>query len=58
MSDLDRDEQKAIVKEAIKEWLNEQFASFGMWTFKGILAAAFAGACYLWLAGHGWVTGK
>ncbi len=55
MPDLDPNLQKEAVKEALKEWLNEQFASFGKWTFTGLIASAFAGMVYLWLAGHGWI---
>lgn len=53
MSDMTPELQKEAVKEALKEWLNEQFASFGKFTFYGLCSAAFAGAIYLWLAGHG-----
>jgi hypothetical protein len=55
MPDIDPNVQKEAVKEALKEWLNDQFAAFGKWTFTGLIASAFAGLMYLWLAGHGWV---
>jgi hypothetical protein len=46
------------VKEALKEWLDDQFhescASFGKWAIKSILAAAFCGLVYLALIGFGW----
>jgi hypothetical protein len=51
---LDQEEQKAAMKEAIHEWLNEQFAEFGKWTLKGLLAAAFCGAVYLAMISAGW----
>lgn len=51
---IDMDTQKEAVKEALKEWLDEAFATFGRWTFRGLLAAAFAGAVYLGLKGQGW----
>ena len=38
---------KGAVKEAIQEWLNEQFASFGRWTFYGLCSLALAGLVYL-----------
>ena len=53
MSELDPTEHKEIVKEALKEWLNEQFAAFGKWSFMGLLSLAFAAFTYLWLAEHG-----
>jgi hypothetical protein len=53
-TNIDPDAQKKIIKEAIKEWLNEMFADFGRFTFYGIGAAALAGAVYLALRGQGW----
>jgi hypothetical protein len=37
---MTQDEQKEIVKEAIKEWLTEQKAAFGWWSIKSIAVAA------------------
>lgn len=51
---IDKETQKEALKEAIHEWMNEQFATFGRWTFYGLLAAAFAGCVYLALKGQGW----
>lgn len=51
---LDQDAQKAAIKEAMKEWLDEQFAAFGRWAFYGLLASAFTGVVYLALIGQGW----
>ena len=50
----DRELQKAALKEALKEWLDDQFAALGKWTFGGLMAAGFAGAVYLALRGQGW----
>jgi hypothetical protein len=57
MSELDikdREERKAIVKEALSEWLDKKFAQFGKWSFHGILAMVLAAIAYLFLAQHGW----
>jgi len=54
-ADLDPNDQKEAVKEALKEWLNDQFAAFGKWTLTGLVSSAFVGFVYLWLAGHGWI---
>lgn len=54
MPELNRNEQKAMLKEAIREWLDDQFAAFGRWTFYGMLSAAFGGLVYLALRGQGW----
>lgn len=34
---------KAAIKEAAKEWLDDQFRNFGKWTAMGIAAGAFYG---------------
>lgn len=52
MDNLDREEQKAIVKEAIREWLDEKYSAFGKWTLHGLLAACLGALAY-WLAVHG-----
>lgn len=53
-----RDEQKAILKEAFreaaKEWLTEQFAAFGRWSFYGLLSAGIVGILYFMLWVNGW----
>ena len=45
---------KEAVKEALKEWLDEQFAKFGRWTFYGIVAAALVAFVYFILVTQGW----
>ena len=51
---LTDEEQKKIIKEALKEWLDSQFAAFGKWTFMGLLSILFAAISYAWLWEHGW----
>lgn len=51
---LSDDEQKKIIKEALKEWLDAQFAAFGKWTFMGLLSLLFVAVSYAWLWEHGW----
>lgn len=50
-----RDEDiKAALKEALKEWLDEKFTSFGKWSF-GTLAVLLLGAfVYFILWSQGW----
>jgi hypothetical protein len=52
--DWDKDEQKDIVKEAFKEWLDEKAAEFGKWTLKFIGTACFGMLLYL-LVTHGYI---
>jgi hypothetical protein len=51
---LDREAQKQVLREAIREWMDDAFAEFGKWTFKGILVLAFAGCVYMAMKGQGW----
>lgn len=52
MPELDREEQKAIVKEAIQEWLDMKYTEFGKWTLHGLLAAVVGILGYV-VATHG-----
>lgn len=45
---------KAALKEALREWLDDMFATFGRWTLTGLAVAAFGGMVYLALVGAGW----
>lgn len=45
---------KAAVKEAIKEWLDEQFVKVGKWTVHGIVAMSLAALVYFILLHNGW----
>lgn len=54
MPNFTPEEQKAIVKEALTEWLDKQFATFGKWSLGGIASIALAVLLYLWLSQHGW----
>lgn len=50
---------KEIVKEALKEWLDERFTEFGRLSFKALAAAIFGALVYFVLKMSGWqrVTG-
>ena len=52
-----RESEKDLMKEAIKEWMDEAFAQFGKWTAASLLVAAFVGCVYLAMAGKGWFRG-
>jgi hypothetical protein len=47
------DETKEVVKEAIKEWLDEQVKSVGWFAIKTIIGLAIIGVVYLCLIGTG-----
>ena len=44
---------KQAYKEATKEWLDEQFAKFGRWSFFGVLCSGLTALVYfiLWMNG-------
>lgn len=52
MGDWDREDKKDLVKEAFKEWLDEQAAEVGKWTVRWIFRASI-GALLLYLVTHG-----
>jgi hypothetical protein len=54
MADLD----KEVVKEAIKEWLNEKVTQFGWFSLRTIGYALVALLGYLWLSTHGFQVPK
>lgn len=45
---------KDALKEGLREWLDDQFAEFGKWTMRAVLAALLAGIIYLALISNGW----
>lgn len=54
MTRQDDEEQKQIIKEALKEWLDEKFLAFGKWTAAGVAAIVLAVFVYLSLRIDGW----
>lgn len=54
MPRIGKDEQKQLIKEAIKEWCDEQFALFGKWSLRAIAAAALGAIGYFILTTQGW----
>lgn len=51
---LSQQEAKEALKEALKEWLDAQFATFGKWSFASFMAVVFSGIMYLALHALGW----
>jgi hypothetical protein len=49
-----REDTKDAMREAMKEWLDEKFATFGKWTLTGIAATGLVLLAYAFLAAHGW----
>ena len=53
--DATRDERKALIKEALREWLDEKYSTFGKWTAHGFGAVVIAAAAYLIAWKSGWI---
>lgn len=51
---LELEEIQQALREELRDWLNEQFITFGKWSLKGIAALALAGLVYLFIVTHGW----
>lgn len=45
---------KEVVKEALKEWLDEKFVQFGKWTAASLAALLLAAFIYFILVTNGW----
>ena len=54
MENMSKEEYKALVKDAIGEWLDTRYSQFGRWTIHGILAMVL-GAVVMYLATHGYI---
>lgn len=52
MPDISPEEQKALLKEALQEWLDAKWSAFGKWSARGIAAAALV-ALVMFLTAHG-----
>jgi len=48
------EEKKAVVKEALKEWLDEKFIQFGKWSLAAFSFLVFTALVYFVLKMNGW----
>lgn len=51
----DPKETKDALKAALKEWMDEKLAEFGLWSVRAIAAAALVALTYWILKMNGWV---
>ena len=49
---------KDMLKEALREWMDEKFAAFGRWSIYGILASILGGIAWAILVTKGWTPPK
>ena len=45
---------KEVVKETLREWLDEKFTQFGKWSFYGFVAMFLAGIVWVFMIQSGW----
>ena len=48
------EETKNVLKEALREWLDEKFAQFGRWSVTAFCSAALVGVVYFLLSAYGY----
>lgn len=51
---MSKEDTKAALKEALKEWMDEKFAAFGRWSFYAIAAMGLTALVYFMLRMNGW----
>lgn len=51
---VSEEETKRVIKEAMREWLDEKYSAFGKWTLHGVLAASLAGLVVIIFWSQGW----
>ncbi len=51
---ISQEDVKIVLKEALKEWLDEKFSTFGKWSFRSLAAAAIFALIYFILTMNGW----
>jgi hypothetical protein len=51
---VDEDTAKQALKEALKEWMDEKFATFGKWSFSALATALVGALVYFLLLSNGW----
>jgi hypothetical protein len=47
------EEQKNLIKEALREWLDDKFMQFGKWSAMGLAALVLAALVYFVLSFYG-----
>lgn len=51
---MNKDEAKAAMKEAIKEWMDDQLITLGKWTIGAFLVGLVGALTYMILIANGW----
>jgi hypothetical protein len=51
---MTKEEMKLVMKESLKEWMDEKFITFGKWSLASFAAACIAGVVYFILWINGW----
>ena len=54
LQELRLKESKAVMKDALKEWLDQKYTDFGKWSFGALMAAILGAVIYFILSANGW----
>lgn len=54
LNNREEDLIKRAFKEAMKEWLDEKYATVGKWTLRSLVAAGLTALLYFILVMNGW----
>lgn len=53
MTDLPPHDQKELIKQAIKEWMDEKYAEIGRWTVRVVLTSALSALLFWYIQTKG-----
>lgn len=53
MTDLNPSEQKELIKQAIKEWMDEKYAEIGRWTVRVLLTTTLSALLFYYIQTKG-----
>lgn len=53
LTNLSKFEQKALIKQAIKEWMDERYSEVGKWFLKSLLIAGVTSFLFWYIAVRG-----
>lgn len=54
MTELNQHDQREVVKQAIKEWMDDRYADIGRWAVKTVLIAGLTYFLFKYVEFRGW----
>ena len=53
MTELNPNDQKELIKEAIKEWMDEKYAEIGRWTVRTLITVSLSALLFWYIKTQG-----